>query len=863
MLMAVAIASAIGFVYADDWAWGVARSQGAYVLALSATNATGAAVLSDAELVGKTVDEIKFTAARPGADELTVGGIVLSNRTIRFTASENLVLRGDGANSVFRLSGSTGTWALDGLDLRGVGMTDANPELGGAVACFGGTLSLSGCSFSDFFANQVGGAVCAALMDGDVTVSNCTFSANGVGTYNGYGGAVYASGKGQESASPHLVIADSEFVGNLAENGGAVCTRTRLYDNEGPMASDICDGTAFVGNVADFGGGAVLCEGDLAVSGSATVFAGNFAGDDGGAVCIEGSAGDVAQVKVVVSNGVVFADNCVSSRVDWVSGGAISVMTSGCELEVVGATFSNNWAYATSEDEFAQCAFGGAVSTAPGCTNLFRKTAFVGNGVQSVASGVGGAVSACEGEMVVDNCVVDCRGATAANCYGSAVDFDAVRGTVRNSTVRYGATEAVSSVDAELTIVNCVAVGNGTAQGEGAADFRFEGSSTVDMSYTAYGACTTTETATVTESRNLPNREAEKVFDGDTLRLDKTEFNPVVELGLVQPHTTDFDGNVYQSSIVDGRASMGAYELETDRVIVLDVFGVKDYDSTTRSNGCVWTWKLTDTNGVDFVCDDFVPTNLTPAQASAFLAECFAITNWVFGTEENGGAFGLYDSTNEFGTAFCLDGSVEAVTDLARWIGTLLKLRSHGEIRETWFVLPVDFGGGETNGVYFAWNWMKDNLNRYPTNDFETSCDILRTAQENGYPRWQNYVMGVDGSDPSNRIVTTYAPCASDESGSRVDVVTPIAAFAPPAKVGVEMEYRLYNVTHTRRGILPDTSAQTWHCYATNDVPRFEGFDLTKLHYGLKDLNRDYGQCLLEIYAIFKKGDIPEGAKAK
>ena len=93
-------------------------------------------------------------------------------------------------------------------------------------------------------------------------------------------------------------------------------------------------------------------------------------------------------------------------------------------------------------------------------------------------------------------------------------------------------------------------------------------------------------------------------------------------------------------------------------------------------------------------------------------------------------------------------------------------------------------------------------------------------------------------------------------------VVTPFAASCrPPERVGVAAEYRLYNVTHTRRGVLPDMSAEKWFCYATNDVPRFADFDLSGHNYGLKDLNRDCGQCLLEIYAIFKKGEKPEGAE--
>ena len=861
--MAAAVVAAFGYVRADDWAWGEARLNGEVQFALKSTNEVGAAVLSDADLAGKSVDEIVFTDRQPGADELAVGGIVLSNRTIRFTAKENLVLRGDGTNSVFRLSGSAGNWTLDGLDLQGVGMTDANPEFGGAVACFGGTLALSGCSFADFFASQVGGAVCAARTDGDVTVTNCSFASNGAGPYNGYGGAVYASAANDAA---RLIVADSEFAGNFAENGGAICTETRLSEAERPIAVVIRGGAVFEGNAAVFKGGAVLGEGTLEASGSNTVFSANAAGNDGGAICVDGIAGRFTPAKVTISDGVKFADNIATSDVVWTSGGAISVLQLGCELKVDRATFSNNVAVTACEEGNDQPALGGAIRTAEGGTNVFRKTSFVGNGVSSANTfGVGGAVSVSGGETTVDNCVFDCRGNEFDACYGSAVDFEGARGVVRNTTVRYGATEAISSVDANLEIVNCVTVGNAQQMGDGAADLLFEGESTVDMSYTAYGSCTADETATVAESRNLPNREAEKVYDGDTLRLDKTEFNPVVELGLVQPHATDFDGIVYQSSIIYGRASMGAYELETGLVIVLDVFGEKGYDSTTRSNGCVWTWKLTDTNGVDFVCDDLVPTNLTPAEASAFLAERFAITNWVFGTEANGGAFGLYDSTNEFGTAWYLNGGVEAVTDLSRWIGTLLKLRSHGEIRETWFVLPVDFGGGETNGVYFSWGWMKDNLDRYPTNDFEESCGILREAETNGYARWQNYVMGIDGTNPTNRIVTTYEAVGNPGArGSCVDVVTPFAASCnPPARVGVAAEYRLYNVTHTRRGILPEESdlGQKWHCYATNDVPRFANFDLSRLHYGLKDLDREYGQCLLEIYAIFKKGLKPEGAE--
>ena len=854
LLMTAFFAATVGLVRADGWSWGVARQDGTDVAVLSSTNAQGAAILSDADLAGKTVDEIAFTRACEGADALVVGGIVLANRRLKFTAS--VPLQSDGANSMFSLSGPDGNWTFDGLELRGADETAEGPAFGGAVDCEGGQLALVGSTFTNLVADQVGGAVCACRMDGNVTVTNCVFFDNVAGPYNGYGGAIYATTVADSSA--RLVIRDCVFDGNVAEDGGAVCTRTRLFDDERPIAAEIGDGSLFAGNAAGFSGGAILAEGPLAVFGPDTVFGTNEAGSFGGAISVGGDREDSEPVKVTITNGVTFADNVVTSQFDFVTGGALSVMVPGSELNVDGAVFSNNWA-------FSECgeypSFGGAIYAESGCTNLLRKTAFVGNGVESAAYGVGGAGSVCGGETTVDNCVFDCRGTTADNCCGSAVDFDTAEGLVRNTTIRYGATAGISALDATLAIVNCVAVGNALAVEDG-TDFLFEGATRVEMSYTAYGSCGTVDGSTVDESLCLSNRVAESVYDGDTLRLDKSVFNPVVELGLVQEDQTDFDGITYKSTVFGDRASMGAFELETDRILVLDVFGTKPFDGTTRSNGCVWTWRLVDTNGTAVAFDDLVPTNLDVQAASDYLAERFAITNWVFGTEENGGEVGLYDSTNAPGDAWKLVAGVKPLDDRTRWLGTMLLGRYCGEITKSWFELPVDFGGGETNGVYFTWEWMKDNVNRVPTNDYEETCGILREAETNGYARWQNYVMGVDGSNPSNRIVTTYAPHASGTGASRVDVVTPFAASCrPPERVGVAAEYRLYNVTHTRRGVLPDMSAEKWFCYATNDMPRFADFDLSALHYGLQDLNRDYGQCLLEIYAIFKKGEKPEGAE--
>ena len=797
---------------------------------------TGAAAFDFGEIADWELADGKVTFAdgAVGVSSFVVPATAPSN--LVFVGGEGTVLTAVTQRSIFEVTAESGQirrW--QGIGFENAVEKDDLHQDGGAIRMTGGGFEITDCAFANCMSYELGGAIAALALTDDSVVSNSTFTANVAEPFgNGMGGAIYATAADE---GVRLTLADSTFEGNLATIGGAVATvPIGAVDDEFPIGL-VIDDCLFDGNAAEYNGGAIAAEGSVDVQSGETLFANNTASCAGGAIDVYGFEGDTfAPTAVSIGRGVTFAENVVSNANAWVQGGAISFSRPEGSLAAEGVMFSENRVYGSAAD---QGAAGGALA-------LENMSDF--------------AVEVC---VFVGNDVLDANGGPVADgaVWGGAADVCGATGLVQNCTFRGSSIEAVSCVDSSVGVTNCVIVDNGRI--EGFTDL-YAVDSDVPVEYSAYGKAVGVSDGNC----NLTNLTAESVYAGDTPRLNMAGFNPVVELGLVQPEVKDFDGNRYESTgsgtfeFPRPRTSMGAFVEETDRILVLDVFGVKDYDSTTRSNGCVWTWKLTDTNGADVAYDDLVPTNLTPAEASAYLAERFAITNWVFGTEENGGAVGLYDSTNETGSAWYLDGGVKALSERIDWLGAVLTLRAHGEIENTWFILPVDFGGGETNHVYFTWDWMKGSLGRFPTNDFEESCGILREAEPNGYPRWQNYVMGIDGTNPSNRIVTTYAPSTdSAKRASCVDVVTPIASFVPPKKVGVAAEYRLYNVTHTRRGILPDTSDEKWYCYDTNPVPRFVNFDLSKIRYGLKDLSRDYGQCLLEIYAIFKAGEKPEGAE--
>ena len=671
-LMAVAVAFTLtGAAFAEgELAWGYVEYEGGSTEPLTKVNASGEAVLEDADLTGDTPVAIQFTNTL-GQTALPVGGIKLSGEEIVFGGT--VPLQADGTNSAFRLT--NGDWTFKDLTFKGVGWTDQAVYDGGAIDCLGGKLTLADCTFTNLMTHFTGGAVSARELTDDMLVTNCTFACNQAHPINGYGGALYASAKAGEDVL--LDVVDCRFAQNEAENGGAICTLVISSDDEDPVTLVIRDGahgTSFGKNRAVFEGGAVFAEGPVWIEGSNTLFKANWAGFGGGAVCLTGVQGDFTPVTMTVTNGVVFADNETSTNVTWTAGGAIAVMPAGCKLEVYRSVFTNNLAQSGHGSEPS---FGGAVYTGEDVTNLFWKTSFVDNDANAGNLWCyGGAISVAGGETTVDTCVFDYGTRTNAKCYGNAIDCNEAEVLLLNSTFRRGQVEAVSAYNGSLAVTNCVAVGNGiSAEG---IDFYVEGETRFTMAYSAYGAISCEDSVSFDGSFNLGGRTAE-IYDGESLRLDGSGFNPVAGLGLVQNGVKDFV-EVGYGTLAYG-SSMGAYETNTVKR-ALDVYGTREYNGKATSNDTTFVFSIvTATN--DLTVADY--PDLVPASTSSVdthLKTCFAFSTpeWTFGPAEGTGPAGHYDSTNEAASAWCLSAAVVPVGATNEWLATLLDYRYRGDI---------------------------------------------------------------------------------------------------------------------------------------------------------------------------------------
>ena len=578
-------------------------------------------------------------------------------------AAGGTTLRANGKASVFRLEGDDdSTWTFRDVRFEGAGDVGGAPQHGGAIDCEAGALELLDCSFTNFCARQTGGAVSARFLSGVSTVSNCTFSGNCAGPFNGYGGALYVSAV--EGAEARIDVLKSTFSGNWAENGGAIDTHCRVWEYgdpfERPIALRVADDTAFVGNRATYGGGAIMDEGELWIEGTGTVFRANRAGYDGGAVAVNGVIGEFEPVTVTVTNGVTFADNLTSTN-GWATGGAISLAAPGCTLKAYGATFTNNAVRVTGSSIFAD---GGAVYAAEDSTNLFFRCAFVDNFVAAdPAYGYGGSIATEGGETAVDTCVFDCGANAKPNCYGGAMDFSETRATILNTTVRRAQAEGVSAYLSSLAVTNCVLVGNGLDYY--GIDLFLQDVTSFTTAYSAYGTVARDDSivtlANLDTAFCLEGRTTE-IYDGDTLRLDGSGFNPVAGLGLVQPGVTDFVDVGYGTK--DYGYSMGAYETPTEKLVVA-VDGEKTFDGTATSNGCRWTWGMY-TNEVGGA--SAVWTDLGDPQKALVLA------SWTFGQAQAG----EYASTNA--PPSDIAASVVGKSSRIDWLMTLVDTLFTGRI---------------------------------------------------------------------------------------------------------------------------------------------------------------------------------------
>ena len=627
--------------------------------ALDSTTFTGATIrFADGEIA---VDTLKFDP----------------EYALRFVGGNGTVLKGTADKSVFdglvaplpffaaRLS-APGPQLTVWSNLTFTCDAEVRPvwRNGGAIAIDAGGFVLDGCTFTDCFAEEFGGAVYAPLLVFDSMITNCVFDGSWVSAWNGYGGAIYVSAIHDGCT---ISVIDSRFTGNDAVNGGAICTVRAADDQEVPIRLDIVD-SGFDGNTADYGGGAVFAEGAVTTAGSNTVFASNSAGYLGGAICVNGIDGISVPVGVVIGSGAVFTDNVASNSHTWTAGGAIAVSTEGCTIDIAGALFATNRAVSA----FAGgTALGGAVYAGDGCTNRFYGTRFIGNGVRAGGSACyGGALSLSTGRQRIDTCVFDCRTPESdVNLYGGAVDFDVSDDAlVRNCTFRHAEVEAVSAYAiGSVAVSNCVIVGNGTISAE-YPDVFFEMCESIALAYTAYGSIYT-DTELAVDDFNLSGRQTD-IYANDSLRLRATGFNPVAALGLEQPGVSDIDGVPYGS--LPCGTSMGAYETPTEPLrVTLD--GSKNYDGNATSNGCEWTWKLSCTNGEETAWTDLVD----PADdLRNELRKVFSVTNWAFGDFN----VGYYASTNATESTRIVAG-VAGADERVEWMRRVLEFVYTGTIR--------------------------------------------------------------------------------------------------------------------------------------------------------------------------------------
>ena len=620
----------------------------------------------------------------------------------------------------------------------------ALPHEGAAIRVVGGALEVADCSFTGLKADELGGAIFAAVLDADSVITNCSFESCSVALDNGYGGAVYASARKGSGAA--LAVEDVSFSQNVAVYGGAVATVPTDIEGEREPVRLVFAGCGFYQNDAAEEGGAVFAMGEVTVVGTndwayATEFVGNTASVFGGAIAISGVVGKFLDVEnlLVVSNGTYFADNAVDNVRGYGSfdgsyalGGAIAVLADNAVACVTRATFTNNVAY--SRNDMAQ---GGAIFVDYNAAGaVVHKTAFDCNKVLSDNDAAYGGALSSYAETLVDTCTFD---GDVANGYpgysfGGAVDLETSAAVLANSTFRRSNVDAVSGYGEELCVSNCVVVGNGTAGSIGdvdvSFDMTFEECGRVEICHTAYGSIATFGGAAPVETHNLANRTT-AIYAGETLDLSRTGFNPVAALGVRQPGVTDFRDVAYGS--LPAGWSMGAFECPAEGLFA-EVRGDRRYDGTTTADGITnYVWTLVGTNGEAVAWSDFDVTN------------DISVTDWEFGAPDAGAYSSDYEAPTNIAAAFAgrtdeiqhyLDSGVISIIAYGDILRRPVQFRS-GSAQKTYDTLPLvcheaedcsaeTLAGDEPNGlvegetVDYGWTGSRTEVG-VSSNDFSVA----------------------------------------------------------------------------------------------------------------------------------------------
>jgi len=239
------------------------------------------------------------------------------------------ILDGDGTSA-----GTCETGSCDGpvlsigsgvyATVQGVTIQDADNTatlFGGAIANLGGgTLTVTGSTFSGNQAGEGGAIDNADGFGGTVTVSGSTFTGNQA---SDNGGAI---DNADEGGSGTVTVSDSTFAGNTASDGGAIDNG----DFYGGGTLTVSDST-FTGNTAVSDGGAID-NGDHGGGGTLTVsdstFTGNTASGYGGTID-DADNGGSGTVSVAAD---IFGGSCgVSAGGSWADAGYNAGTDGSCE----------------------------------------------------------------------------------------------------------------------------------------------------------------------------------------------------------------------------------------------------------------------------------------------------------------------------------------------------------------------------------------------------------------------------------------------------------------------------------------------------------------------------------------------------
>jgi predicted outer membrane repeat protein len=389
--------------------------------------------------------------------------------------------------------------ATTGTAITNLTISNGNSNSGGGGINNAGTLSVTGCTFSNNSASEGGGIYSV----GPLMVSGSTFAGN-FGTHGGGGIATYTD---------TLTVINSSFTGNSSGNyGGGIYSigtltltgstfsgNSAIYDGGGLDATNgtVTDST-FYGNSAAAGGG-IYSQGTLTVTSS--TISGNTANSSPGL-----GGGIFNQSTLTLSNSILSGNSTTSS-----GGSGAGIFGNGGQIVNANHNvFYNNIDSGSSEDDCADtCTNNNAISGDPKLLPLGN----YGGTMQTMLPQPGSA-AICAGlaANVPVGVTTDQRGKPNTTSYGSTTCIDA--GAVQTKYALNFTAQQPSNVVAHATMSPSPVV----TVLESGSTFT-AGSATVSLSDTDsdLGASATISASTVSGVATFSNLNLTHPATGDTL----------------------------------------------------------------------------------------------------------------------------------------------------------------------------------------------------------------------------------------------------------------------------------------------------------------------------------------------------------